>query len=145
MPDILEGEDKDEKDNAIPRWFGFNVAGRGFGARTGIVVFRFEEAGIFGRESGFDDNGGWVLMRVETPNGGREDSITDLRDITWKLVLSDAVLEVNVDVDKWESDGFRDLVTDKGGFAGTLIIRVSREEATEGALRACFVVESGWS
>ena len=82
MLGILEGEDKDEEDNAIPSWFGFDIAGRGFGAPTGIVVFRFEEAGIFGRESGFDDNGGWVLTRVETPNGGREDSVTDLRDIT---------------------------------------------------------------
>ena len=45
-------------------------------------MFRFEEAGIFGRESGFDDNGGWILTRVDTPNGGREDSVTDLRDIT---------------------------------------------------------------
>ena len=54
----MGGEDKDEKDNAIPRWFGFYVAGRGFGARTGIVVSRFEEAGIFGRESGFDDSVG---------------------------------------------------------------------------------------
>ena len=45
-------------------------------------MFQFDEVGIFGRESGFDDNGGWVLMLVETPNGGREDSITDLRDIT---------------------------------------------------------------
>ena len=58
-------------------------------------------------------------------------------------MLSDAVLEVNVDVDKRESDGFRDLVTDKGGFAGNLIIRVGREEATEGALGVCFIVESG--
>ena len=82
MLGILEGEDKDEEDNAIPSWFGFDIAGRGFGARTGIVVFQFDEVGIFGRESGFDDNGGWVLTRVETPNGGREDSITDLRDIT---------------------------------------------------------------
>ena len=84
-------------------------------------------------------------MRVETPNGGRKDSITDLRDITWELVLSDAVLEVDVNVDKQESDGFCDLVADRGGFAGNLITRVGREEATEGALRIRFVVESGGS
>ena len=82
MLGVLEGEDKDEEGSAIPSWFGFDIASRGFGAPTGIVVFRFEEAGIFGRESGFDDNGGWILTRVETPNGGREDSVTDLRDIT---------------------------------------------------------------
>ena len=48
-------------------------------------------------------------------------------------MLSDAVMEVNADVDKWDSDGFRDLVTDKGGFSGNFITRVGREEATEGA------------
>ena len=60
-------------------------------------------------------------------------------------MLSDAVSEVDVDVDKRESDGFRDLVTDKDGFAGNLMTRVGREEATEGALRVCFLVESGGS
>ena len=60
-------------------------------------------------------------------------------------MLSDAVMEVNADVDKWESDGFRDLVTEKDGFAGNFIRRVGREEATDGALRICFVVESGGS
>ena len=60
-------------------------------------------------------------------------------------MLSDAVLEVDVNVDKQESDGFCDLVADRGGFAGNLITRVGREEATEGALRICFVVESGGS
>ena len=54
-------------------------------------------------------------------------------------------MEVDVDVDKRESNWFRDLVTDKGGFAGNFITRVGREEATEGALRICFVVESGGS
>ena len=60
-------------------------------------------------------------------------------------MLSDAVLEVDVNVDKQESDGFCDLVAGKGGFAGNLITRVGREEATEGVLRVCFVVESGGS
>jgi len=60
-------------------------------------------------------------------------------------VLSDAALEVDVKVDKRESDGFRDLVTDSSGSAGNLITRVGREEETEGALRVCFVVESGGS
>ena len=60
-------------------------------------------------------------------------------------MLSDAVLEVDVNVDKQESDGFCGLVADRGGFAGNLITRVDREEATEGALRIRFVVESGGS
>ena len=60
-------------------------------------------------------------------------------------MLSDAVLEVDVDVDKRESNWFRDLVTDKDGFAGNFIRRVGREEATDGALRIFFFVESGGS